>query len=597
MRKNKTLKIGSSDFKTIINDNGYFVDKTMLIKDFFENSSYTLLLPRPKRFGKTLNLSMIEHFFDINKKDSAKLFDEFKISNEKEFCEQHQNKYPVINLSLKSIKATNWNDSFNHFKNEISKLYKAHKYLLESDNLDDTDKENFKQIYLKKADDFDYQYSLQNLSEYLQTHFEKNVIILVDEYDTPIIYAYENTAKPFNHSDKTTYYGKVIEFMQTFLGEAYKGNNTLQKGLLTGIMRIAKESIFSEWNNFKVFSVTSPYFADKFGFTESETEDLLKYFNLYHKFDGVKRWYNGYKFGNTDKIYNPWSIVNYIAFNEDGFQPHWVNTSRDVLIKRRITEPYIEQELQKLIAGEVIIKEIDENFIFADFDTNKELLWTLLAHSGYVTQLKKVKLYTYELKIPNYEVKTLFQRIIVKWFDSEIKIKRDLLISTAENLINNKIVEFEKGFKQIVGDTISYFDIASTKNIDTMTSSHHINEKEQIFHVYTLGLLAILSDDYIIKSNREAGEGRYDIMLIPYDKTQNGVVIEIKQIKKQKVKEDDTVFHQRINDEIKTALAQIDRNNYYKELIMNEIKSEQIIKVPIVFVGKEPYITKVKSEE
>ena len=204
MGTKKTLKIGSSDFKTIITDNGYFVDKTMLIKDFFENSSYTVLMPRPKRFGKTLNLSMIEHFFDINKKDSAKLFDEFEISNEKDFCKRHQNKYPVINISLKSIKATNWNDSFNHFKNEISKLYKAHKYLLQSDNLDDTDKENFKQIYLKKADDFDYQYSLQNLSEYLQTHFEEDVIILVDEYDTPIIYAYENTEKPFNDSNKTS---------------------------------------------------------------------------------------------------------------------------------------------------------------------------------------------------------------------------------------------------------------------------------------------------------------------------------------------------------------------------------------------------------
>ena len=602
MGTKKTLKIGSSDFKTIITDNGYFVDKTMLIKDFFENSSYTVLMPRPKRFGKTLNLSMIEHFFDINKKDSAKLFDEFEISNEKDFCKRHQNKYPVINISLKSIKATNWNDSFNHFKNEISKLYKAHKYLLQSDNLDDTDKENFKQIYLKKADDFDYQYSLQNLSEYLQTHFEEDVIILVDEYDTPIIYAYENTEKPFNYSNKTSYYSKVIEFMQTFLGEAYKGNNALQKGLLTGIMRIAKESIFSEWNNFKVFSITSPYFSDSFGFTEKETGSLLKYFNLYDKFEGVKQWYDGYKFGNTDKIYNPWSIVNYIAFNKEGFQPHWVNTSRDTLIKYRITEPYIEQELQKLIAGEIIEKDIDDDFVFADFDTNKELLWTLLTYSGYLTQIKKIKDERYELKIPNFEVRKVFKKIIIKWLDSEIKIKRDLLISTAENLINNKIVEFEKGFKQLIGDTISYFDTAPI--VDRKTKKI-ITSKEQIFHVYTLGLLAILGDDYIIKSNREAGEGRYDIMLIPRNiidistslNASNGVIIEIKQIEKQKVKEDDSEFHIRINNEIETALSQIDRNKYYKELITNEIKQEHIIKIPIVFAGKEPFVRPLPIEK
>ena len=597
--KNKTLEIGKSDFKKIVENNYYFVDKTRLIYDFFNSKAYISLMPRPKRFGKTLNLSMIEHFFDINKKDSVKLFNEFEISKEKEFCKQHQNKYPVINLSLKNVKATNWENSYEDFKIAISKLYKIHNYLSNSDRIEKNDKEIFNRIINRTASTTDYRYSLKNLSEYLQTHFKKDVIILVDEYDTPIIYAYENTAKPFNSRDKITYYGKVIEFMQTFLGEAYKGNNTLKKGLLTGIMRIAKESIFSEWNNFKVFSLTSPYFADKFGFTENETKIILKYFNLFSKFEKVKQWYDGYKFGKTEKIYNPWSIVNYIAFNEEGFKAHWVNTGRDMLIRERITEPKVKENLQDLITGKSIEKKLHDNFIFADLDNeviendDDALIWTLLTYSGYLTQVKELKHDNYELKIPNNEIKTVFKEIIVNWLKEKVRIRRETLISTSEYLINNKIPEFEKGFKQIVGDTISYFDTAPTidKKTKKITTS-----KEQIFHVYTLGLLAVLSDDFNIKSNREAGEGRYDIMLIPYNKTKNGVVIEIKQIEKRE-NEEIGAFNRRINAKIKEGLNQINENKYYTELIQDGIKSENIIKLAIVFAGKEPFVRPLQIDE
>ena len=592
--KNKTLEIGKSDFKKIVENNYYFVDKTKLIYDFLNSKAYISLMPRPKRFGKTLNLSMIEHFFDINKKDSAKLFDEFEISNRKEFCEQHQNKYPVINLSLKNIKASNWNDCYEKFKKAISELYETHDYLLNSNKIKENKKQIFETIINRTASKTDYEFSLVDLSKYLQTHFNKDVIILTDEYDTPIIYAYENTEKPFEGKDKTTYYGKVIEFMQTFLGEAYKGNNTLQKGLLTGIMRIAKESIFSNWNNFKVFSLTSPYFADKFGFTEDETEKILQYFNLYEKFDKVKQWYNGYKFGNTSQIYNPWSIVNYIAFNEEGFKTHWVNTGRDILIKQRITESKVKENLQDLITGKSIKKKLHENFVFSDLDNevlendDDALIWTLLTYSGYLTQVKELKHDNYELKIPNNEIKTVFKDIIVNWLKEKVQIRRETLIATSEYLINNKILEFEKGFKQIVGDTISYFDTAP---IVVKKTKKIITSQEQIFHVYTLGLLAILSDDFNIKSNREAGEGRYDIMLIPYDKERSGVVIEIRSIEKQKKSEDINDFSQRINNEIDNALNQIDKNKYFIELIQNGIKTEKIIKLAIIFVGKEPFVT------
>ncbi len=589
----KTIKIGSSNFKTIIEDKGYFVDKTMLIKDFLENSSYTLLMPRPKRFGKTLNLSMIEHFFDIQKQKSAKLFFEYKIAEEKEFCKKHQNKYPVINVSLKGIKETNWNTCLDKFKNLISNLYQKHDYLLNSDQLKNHEKQIFENIILKISNETELKESLLTLSNYLQKHFKKKVIILVDEYDAPIISAFKYTAKPIKNfqAEKLTYYENVINFMQGFLGEAYKGNNSLHKGLLTGVMRVGRESIFSEWNNFDVFGITSFYFPDSFGFTITETEKILTYFGLQDRINDIKKWYDGYKFGDIDNIFNPWSIVNYIAKERDGFKAYWVNSGDYSLIKSRIIETGVKDKIQDLIEGKTIEKELKDNFVFQDFETDNELLWTLLTDNGYLTQIGKSDFGNYKLKIPNNEIKIVFTEIIKTWLNTEINLKRDLLINTTRNLINNKIPEFETGFKQIIQDTLSYFDTAEKTGKNTVEK---IITHEQIYHVYTLGLLTILSDDFQIKSNREAGNGRYDIMLIPYNKNKNGVVIEIKQIEKQKIKEGNEKFHTRVNKEIDTALQQIEKNKYYKDLIINKINLDNIIKIAIVFAGKEPYITKIE---
>ena len=573
MKNKKTLKIGRSDFRLIVENNHYFVDKTLLISEFFSSANDVLLMPRPRRFGKTLNLSMIRHFFDIRNKNIKNLFSEFEISKNKDFCEKYQNTYPVISISLKKIKAKSWDKMFESFKIAISILYSEHDYLLNSDKLKSYDKKYFENIILRNATETDYKFSIRNLSEYLKSHFGKNVIILIDEYDTPIIWAYNN-----NKSDKKTessFYASSVTFMQTFLGEAFKENESLQKGLLTGITRISKESMFSDWNNFKVFALTSPYFSDKFGFTEEETKKLLKYFDLFDNYKNVKKWYDGYIFGNTDKIYNPWSIVNYVAYKEEGFKPYWVNTSADTLIRDKITDAGIENDLKKLLSGEIIEKRLEENFVFSDFDTDAEMIWTLLTYSGYLTQIKKAKYDNYELKIPNNEVKIVFKNIVKFWFTAKMKIKRELLISTSEHLINNRISKFEKGFKKIIGNTISYFDKGG--------------EPERIYHVYTLGLLAILSDDYIIKSNGESGDGRYDILLIPFDKTKFGIVIEFKQIKKRH-NEEDKDFHERIDTSIENARNQINENQYYKELLANKIEEKNIIKLAIVFAGKEPYM-------
>ncbi len=591
MENKKTLKIGNSDFKQIIENNHYFVDKTSLIYDFITSSSYISLMPRPKRFGKTLNLSMIEHFFDVNKKDSAKLFSEFEISNKKEFCEQHQNKYPLINISLKDVKETTWGNCLDRFKKTISELYKKYRYLLNSEKLENDEKQIFEKIILRTANETDFKSSLEDLSKYLKLHFNKEVIILVDEYDAPIINAFKNTPKPIKgKKGETTYYENVINFMQTFLGSAFKGNSNLAKGLITGVMRVGRESIFSEWNNFNVYGITSSYFADKFGFTQQEVEKILSYFDLQSSINEIEKWYNGYKFGNIDKIYNPWSIVNYIANINDGFKPYWVNTSDDSIIKERITEPNVKEQILELIEGKTIVKIIRENFVFPDFENKTELLWTLLFYSGFLTKVKEISLNRYELKIPNYELKFVFTDLILDWIESEYKYNLDLLITTSNHLINNNIIDFEKGFKQIIGDTISYFDISKKKD---KTSDEIIISQEQIYHVYTLGLLAILSDDYIIKSNRESGEGRYDIVLIPRNLTKNGVVIEIKKIDGQRENEDNKIFKKRINNEIESALQQIECKKYYTELLSHKIELEKIIRVPIVFAGKEPFITKL----
>ncbi len=569
----KKLKIGYSEFRRVIEEDGYFVDKTMFIQEFIDNAHQVLLLPRPRRFGKTMNLSMLYYFFSVDEKDTKKLFDEFLISKQIEFCEKYQQKFPVIYLSLKSVRAKNWEGCLDDLKQVIGDLYSRHKYLLQSVKLDNFHKEYIISILSKKSTVADYKFSLRNLTEFLSKHYETNVIVLLDEYDTPIINGYTEG-----------YYAEIIKFMQVFLGSTFKENPFLYRGVITGILRVARESIFSEMNNIGIFTINNIRFADKFGFTENETKELLRTFNLTDQYDKIKQWYNGYKFGNCEQIYNPWSIINYIDSNNEGFKPYWVNTGTDPLIKKRVIEPDIDKTrntLQKLIAGETTEKYISENFVFADFETQKELLWTLLVYSGYLTIREEISLNKYKIAIPNYELRLVFKDVIISWFETDYKISRNTLEETAEHLINNRIPDFERGFKQIMGDTLSFFDISKNP--------------EWVYQSYVLGLLAVIGDDYIIKSNRESGDGRYDIMLIPHDKNRYGIVIEIKQTDKQADNETDKEFATRINKKIDAAKRQIIKNKYYKELLEHKITQDKIIKLAIVFASKDVFITKLKN--
>ncbi len=569
MKKRKLLNLGHSDFKDIIENDNYFVDKSLLIEEVLMAEKAVLLLPRPRRFGKTLNLSMLKYFFDKKQPENKKLFAELKIWQCDNDVKKHCCKYPVISLSFKDAKANTWEKTLDYIKFEIAKAYKQHRYLLQDEILFDDEKLKFNKILTEIASESNFASSLNILSEYLQRYHNEKVVILIDEYDTPIQSGYNN------------FYDDVVSFMRNLLSGAFKDNSNLYKGIITGILRVSKESIFSGLNNISVHSVLDGRFSDKFGFTEKEVELILSDFNLKDRNDSIKKWYNGYMFGKSENIYNPWSILSYATEYEDGFKTFWSYTSTNKLIKDQIKNKNaanIRAEMLKLINNETITKDLEANFVFPDLATDNDLLWTLLTYSGYLTIKEKISRKEYKLAIPNYEIKTIFQDTILDWLKKDVKIQKTLLQKTTNYLINNNINKFETGFKEIMGDTFSYYDTAKNN--------------EYIYHSYILGLLAIIGDDYIIKSNKESGEGRYDIILIPHDKSKNGVVIEIKQIEKQQQNEENNNFTKRINKQIELAINQIDRNKYYKELIDNQIDKNNIIKVPIIFAGKEPYINK-----
>ena len=567
----KALNIGQSDFKNMIEDDNYFVDKSLFIKEVIETQASVLLIPRPRRFGKTLNLSMLRYYFDRNRPGNEKLFEDLQIWQSGDDIKRHCCRYPVIHISFKDAKANDWNGTLEHIKTEIANAFRSHFYIMESGLLQEFEKEHFMGLLTRKAVVSDFETSLKQVSEYLYRYHREKVVILIDEYDTPI------------QTGHKKFYDEVITFMRNLLSGAFKDNSFLYKGVITGILRVSKESIFSGLNNLDVYSVLNYGFSDKFGFTQAETDKILDDFDLREHSEGIGKWYNGYRMGNTDNIYNPWSILNYVTKYREGFRPYWTQTSANELIKREMEKrdaDTLREDILRLINGEKIVKEIEENFVFPDLNGRKSLFWTLLLYSGYLTIGEKVHGNDYELKIPNFEIKTVFQKTILEWFEAEIKIEKLILNETMHFLTGGQLSEFEEGFRRIMGDTLSYYDT--------------VGPNEYVYHSYLLGLLAVLGDDYVIRSNRESGSGRYDILLIPHDKGKNGVVIEIKTLEHRPSIEE-KVMHEKINGALEEALGQIEKHEYYKELVAHGIPEDNIIKVPVVFVGKKPYVLKIKT--
>jgi hypothetical protein len=557
MRKN--IQIGASDFKDLIEGNNYFVDKSLLIKEFIENGAKIILTPRPRRFGKTLNLSMLRYFFDIRTKDDTKdLFENLKIENEKEIMEL-QGQYPVIFITFKNQKHISFEDFQDGIKVLLSNLYKEHEYLLDSNKLSEFDKNDFKEIISRKASIGVLSEGISNLMGYMNKHYGKKVMLFIDEYDVPIQEGYLRG-----------YYDNMIVLIRNLLTSALKDNPYVEKSLITGILRVAKESIFSGLNNLEVNTILGLKFGDKFGFTEEELKELLEYYALIEKSEDIKNWYNGYVFGGKI-IYNPWSVLNYIEKNKEGFMPYWINSSSNDLIKRLLIKGDKEMkiELEELIEGNSISKVIDDSIVMSEVEDSNQNIWSFLTLSGYLKAVKTQNIegkLNSELKVPNKEVLIFYKNLIEKWFQETMtNQKYELMLNM---LITGEIEIFSGVFKQFVINNLSYFDISGT-------------EPERVYHAFVLGMLISLSDKYEVKSNKESGYGRYDVMLIPKDISKIGIVIEFKKI--------DDFLKTTIEEGSKAALKQIEDLKYSQELVSLGIKN--IIKLAIVFKGKEIEIT------
>ncbi|WFD12434.1 AAA family ATPase [Tepidibacter hydrothermalis] len=548
----KKLPIGISNFKKLIDEGHYYVDKSLFIKEIIDDGSEVILIPRPRRFGKTLNMSILKYFFEKTKVDNKYLFKDLKINEFKEIMDT-QGKYPVIYITFKDIKFSNWEDCDNGIKTLISSLYEKHDYLIKENFLSELQTNYYNKVISGNVNMVELCQSLKMLTKYLCEYHNEKAIVLIDEYDVPIQSGYLDN-----------YYDKIIEFMRVFLSSALKDNEYLKRGILTGILRIAKESIFSGLNNLHVCTILKKHYTKHFGFSQEQVEQILKYYNIEYKIDDIKKWYNGYNFGDN-VIYNPWSILNYIKNHNDGFRPYWVNTSSNDLVKIVLTKAgeTVKKELEELIQEKTIVKQINEDIVMKEIENGAENVWSFLLFSGYLKVIKedlKMGRSFCTLEIPNLEVKYLYEEIIMSWFKESINNEKFNYM--LKSLTTGDIETFEEILSEYLIKSASYFDI---------------DESEKFYHAFVLGILVALNEEYEVKSNRESGYGRYDIMVIPKDKTKLGVIIEFKKVSKRRKETLETA--------VDKAIVQIKDRNYRQELVDRGIKN--ILELGIAFEGKE----------
>ena len=546
------IGIGESDFKMLRMKNNYFIDKSLYIKDIIDNTSKVVLVTRPRRFGKTLNMSMLKYYFDIRGKENKELFSGLKIMEQEEKYISKLGAYPVIYLSLKDAGLMNYEYMIMQMKTIMLDMFFEHRYILESDKISEGEKNIFNRIIKAEATDIDLINSLKILSKMLYVYYEKQVILLIDEYDVPLQTAYVNG-----------YYDKAKDFLKSFFNVTFKDNMYIEKAVLTGVSRIAKESIFSGMNNFVVYTIMDNEFSDDFGITTDEMEKIVKDFGIEEEKEEVKKWYDGYKIGKEEGIYNPWSVLNYI--NKKELKPYWVNTSSNDLIKMTLKKSNsIKEQFGKLLNDEEIEVKIDLETIIIGIEEKEENIWGLMLQTGYLKAVEQVDAIRgiYKAKIPNYEIKTLFENIVNNWFDN--KVPGNDLRSILKDLVTLKLEEFERKVKKLVIEMFSYFDVGE-------------NTAESFYHAFFLGMLVGLKDTYYVKSNRESGYGRYDIMLEPKEKEENSFIIEFKIIENMEEKE--------VREKIKEAKKQIKNKKYEEEL--KERGYKNITKMIFVCNGKE----------
>ena len=533
----KRLAIGIDDFRKIIKEDCYYVDKTKFIEDVLQDASNVKLFTRPRRFGKTLNMSMLKYFFDVREsEENRELFNGLDIEKSKYIDEQ--GKYPIILISLKSLKYETWEESLEQLKSLISNLYNEFEYIRES--LNESEIELFNDIWFKKENG-EYANSLKNLTSFLYKYYKKEVILLIDEYDIPLITAH-----------KYGYYDEIINFYKIFLGEALKTNQYLKMGVLTGIIRVIRTGIFSDLNNLKVYSILEKKYSDFFGFTEEEVKEALQFFDIEEELVNVKYWYDGYKFGDSE-LYNPWSIINFLDGRE--LKNYWVGTSENFLIKNILenSTSRTNEILEKLFNEEEVEEAITGTSDLSILMDSKEV-WELLLFSGYLTVKEKIDEDIYSLKLPNMEVKKLFKKEFIN-----VHFGISLFRKTMEALKSLKFNDFEKYFQEIM--------LKSTSNWDT--------SKEAFYHGLSLGMLSYLDNDYYVTSNFEAGFGRYDVVLEPKNKNNRAFILEFKVT-------DDENKLEKLSEE---AIKQIEEKRYDINLKSRGIK--EITFVGIAFYGKK----------
>lgn len=518
------LPVGIDDFRKLRESHFYYVDKTRLIEQLLLNWSEVTLFTRPRRFGKTLNMSMLKSFFDIGT-DKA-LFDGLYISGNKELCDEYMGKYPVIFLSLKGVEGLTYEEAFEAFVRIMGKEVNRVSFLADSDKLTQIEREQYKGLTIMKNGRlaFDKEKlisSLQLLSQLLYKHYEKKVVILIDEYDVPLDKAFQNG-----------YYNEMVSLIRGLFGQALKTNEFLQFAVLTGCLCISKESIFTGLNNFKVMSITDSRFDEQFGFTDEEVRKLLSDYGMDSHFDEVKEWYDGYHFGRAD-VYCPWDVINHVDHLRDDSdakpQTYWINSSGNSLVRRLINraDSSTKDEIERLIAGEAVEKVIRQDLTYDEIENSIDNIWSVLFTTGYLTKIGEVKLpdsesYAYMLVIPNKEVREVFVLQIQEWFKAVVANDNDAMKLLSKAILDKDEEILARQLNIVMGRMISILD---TKAPDDM--------KENFYHGLLLGLLRGSNPDWLIKSNRESGDGFSDILIKP-ENPDLGIVIEVKYAKEFK---------------------------------------------------------------
>ena len=562
----RTVSIGAQDYAELIENNYFYVDKTSFIRDWWNGGDSVTLITRPRRFGKTITMNMLNYFFSVKYAGRSDLFEGLDIWKDEKF-RKIQGTYPVIFMTFAGVKGKNYEDTVKGIKKQIVNLFSEHSYLMDYDGFDDNQKRLFKDV-TGDMSDVDAEYSLNLLSTLLERYYGKKVLIFLDEYDTPLQEAYIQG-----------YWDEMTAFVRTMFNNTFKTNPSMVRAIMTGITRVSRESIFSDLNNLNVVTTTSDMYATNFGFTEEEVFAAIDEQGYSPEFkEHVKMWYDGFTFGSHTDIYNPWSITHFLKLGK--LDTYWANTSGNGLVGHLIGNgtPNIKMEFEKLIEGRCIEAPIDEQIVFNQLDSNADAVWSLLLASGYlkcdrIIQERPEETAVYRLVLTNFEVKKMFEKMVRDWFK-----KDESFNEFVKGMFKGDLRSMNHYMNKVALNTFSYFDAGKKPSGES--------EPEKFYHGFVLGLLVDNAGDYVVKSNRESGFGRYDVVLEPKDKKGIAVIIEFKVYDKEYDGEND------LADTADNALSQIEEKQYAADLIAQGVSKDKILKYGFAFQGKKCLIRK-----